>query len=587
MALNSHTLSLVYDSHDRVRPTKEQNNSAGWKLLDNMPFESLGEFLELLFHNRPHGERNPRGPTHSSMVGRFLHGADNKRMSHILPLIYRHRSRYPSINSAHPEEQDHMFSMIRPLEEIRNARLYMSTWASRLVAVEVRRQVGHLTKGDPDDPTQHVQLRAATNGHGRGHVVTWWDFEGWRLKCVTIVGVKGICRSVVRERRPHPIVGAMASFILSRNRYANGDLAMILGWHFASKSHIDVKRSYSRFGNSVADTTARDAMNSMTVSSLADLRTDVQGAIARNQMEHALILDNCQEYCDVYIRAGNWASKRDEGRVTPFQPLSTNSAKSTELPGMANALQDFTTQMGIDQETTKDLLFWTRGDGASYANILRLAKYGAPLGTFQNIISTPEIWHTGGRHRFKLDRSESFWKRMCLTAGGTRLQLINTPTTHLIHTLYFKTDNLYEYLENLANKNQLPDLQTILRDAAILSERYTSQAAILRSLSATTSTNPAQSNQIPVGSPWVAPLQSTGPAAPNGTISQADANSDMPDLAEISDAASPTVNSVPQKDNDAPKIHEELPEIVLYEAMGAVTADKARGWFQHSGYNVL
>ncbi|KAJ7225165.1 hypothetical protein C8J57DRAFT_1252854 [Mycena rebaudengoi] len=50
---------------------------------------------------------------------------------------------------------------------------------------------------------------------------------------------------IVRERRPHTmiVISALASFILSRNQYANGDLAMILGvWHFACKSHADVKR---------------------------------------------------------------------------------------------------------------------------------------------------------------------------------------------------------------------------------------------------------------------------------------------------------------------------------------------------------
>lgn len=30
----------------------------------------------------------------------------------------------------------------------------------------------------------------------------------------------------------------------------------------------------------------------------------------------------------------------------------------------------------------------------------------------------------------------------------------------------------------------------------------------------------------------------------------------------------------------------EYPEIALLEASGAVTAEKARGWFRHSGYNI-
>ena len=47
-------------------------------------------------------------------------------------------------------------------------------------------------------------------------------------------------------------VGAISSFILSRNHFTNGDLAMALGvWHFAAKSHINVKHVYNRFGNIV------------------------------------------------------------------------------------------------------------------------------------------------------------------------------------------------------------------------------------------------------------------------------------------------------------------------------------------------
>lgn len=261
---------------------------------------------------------------------------------------------------------------------------------------------------------------------------------------------------------------------------------MILGiWHFACKSHIDVKRVYCRLGNSVADTTARNALNSMTVSSLAEHRDDIKEGIEEGEMRDCLILDNIQEYYDVYeqgigrqseLKVGtagtsvqlqdcapgafdakdyhdrvakreramlttdslyddldwthihrviplHWARvlaeysprfephtkeisamfrappiakhRMREGRKGKFQPLGTNSERSTEIQGMARAMQDLGGQMGIDCENVKDLLFWVRGDGASYANILRLTKYGAPLGTFQNIISTPEIWHTG------------------------------------------------------------------------------------------------------------------------------------------------------------------------------------------------
>ena len=39
-------------------------------------------------------------------------------------------------------------------------------------------------------------------------------------------------------------------------------------WHFSAKSHIDVKRVYSCFGNIIRDNTVQKALDSMTVLSL-------------------------------------------------------------------------------------------------------------------------------------------------------------------------------------------------------------------------------------------------------------------------------------------------------------------------------
>ncbi|KAJ7884060.1 hypothetical protein B0H13DRAFT_2343839 [Mycena leptocephala] len=57
---------------------------------------------------------------------------------------------------------------------------------------------------------------------------------------------------------------------------------MVLGvWHFACKSHIDVKRVYCRFGYGVSDKIARNALNFMTVASLNELRASVKDATER------------------------------------------------------------------------------------------------------------------------------------------------------------------------------------------------------------------------------------------------------------------------------------------------------------------
>ena len=76
---------------------------------------------------------------------------------------------------------------------------------------------------------------------------------------------------------------------------------MALGvWHFAAKSHINVKHVYSQFRNIVSDNTVWKALDSMTVSSLNILQDSVRAATEWGQTEWCLILDDVQEYCPVY-----------------------------------------------------------------------------------------------------------------------------------------------------------------------------------------------------------------------------------------------------------------------------------------------
>ncbi|KAJ7687540.1 hypothetical protein B0H14DRAFT_2204889, partial [Mycena olivaceomarginata] len=77
------------------------------------------------------------------------------------------------------------------------------------------------------------------------------------------------------------------------------------------------------------------------------------------------------------------------------QPLMVNSERETESQGMMHAVEDFDNQIGVDVENYPNLLGWTRGDGTSFAQLLRLSRYTAPIGNFKNKIATPEIWHTG------------------------------------------------------------------------------------------------------------------------------------------------------------------------------------------------
>ncbi|KAJ7504674.1 hypothetical protein B0H11DRAFT_2187102 [Mycena galericulata] len=656
--------------------------------LQDYPFDSIGDFLAILFHNRPHGETDPRGITHATAVARFLRGLTDIKMSHILPLMYNHRCSFPSKNSTRISERQSMFCTIGEAREIHHARPFISTWATRLVAVEARRQILDGTVDDPDDENSRVQLRAQTNGRGNAkvHVVTWRDFANFSIKAIaqkywvkqslpiyltkfmSAPKVKGVF--IERKRRPYPIiqVAAILSFIVSRNPYANGDIAMILGiWHFVCKSHVDVKRVYCRFGNTVSDSTARSALKSMTSASMDEMRAETRAANSRGETEHCLILDNVQEYCLAYepglgrqnqlkvgtagtkiklqdcapgafdardyysrvarkerqnltvlglfddidwdheslVRATHWTrvfcefapelnplltqisdmfrttlSKRRmrEGRPpTPCQPLMLNSERETESQGMIRAVGDFDQQIGVDIDGCPNLLSWVRGDGASYAQLLRLTRYAAPIGNFRNKIATPEIWHTGAtdlnsiaeNHYGPATSSDPSSLSKASNAAGLKrpsnvkscdyyptvrsLTLIWTAHVLDCWRVHFQTEDLGQYFADQAKAGELLDLKALLDIAQILSDQYTSQAALQHSLRASEATSADNPNPVPVGSPWV----------PRGSSRSvlATRESDMPGLADITEPTD--IEAAPESPKVVkeaePKVHQERP----------------------------
>ncbi|KAJ6447710.1 hypothetical protein C8R47DRAFT_999288 [Mycena vitilis] len=179
----------------------------------------------------------------------------------------------------------------------------MNAWATRIVGDEAYRRIG-LLGAKTDDPDDRTHMRATSNGRVEYANVADWKhmdftmqgladkysqtdpFIWYLLECFCAPRVKGVV--VIRKRRPHPIiqVGALSSFIVRRNVYASGDLALPLGiWHFAVRSHVDVKRVYCRFGSTVSDSTARKALNSMLEASLSDLQRSLNDATSRDESD--------------------------------------------------------------------------------------------------------------------------------------------------------------------------------------------------------------------------------------------------------------------------------------------------------------
>ncbi|KAJ7608563.1 hypothetical protein FB45DRAFT_877167 [Roridomyces roridus] len=272
-------------------------------VLKTYGFRSLGEFLLVLFHPRKRGEPDRRSKSHRQTVARFLQGKCKVTMADIIPLIYDHHQSRPKRSDV--DQSSAAFSPSRPLAEIHYARPCLSAWATRLVGNRIHTAVDKLARTDRTDTRHRRRVRATTNGRAKNtSLVEWEDVELsmeelaalyreedpllWYITECAAAPRKG-GEGFVKKIRPHPgiQVGAISSFIISRNRYASGDLALPLGiWLFACQAHIDVKRVFCRLGYSCSDSTVRNALKTLTEASLATLRTRVQAATAREVPAH-------------------------------------------------------------------------------------------------------------------------------------------------------------------------------------------------------------------------------------------------------------------------------------------------------------
>ncbi|KAF7334057.1 hypothetical protein MVEN_02311300 [Mycena venus] len=292
-----------------------------WQKVDHVlttyGFESLGEFLSVLFHPRKRGERDLRTKSHRQTVAAFLKGQSKITMAHIISLIFNHHHSRPKKKDT--DQCSAAFSPSKPLSEIRYARPCLSAWATRLVGDRIYYRVGKLARHNRTDARKRRHLRATTNTRTNNPDVIEWedvafsveelaalyreedDFLWYLTECFAASRKDG--KVIIKKIRPHPViqVGAISSFITSRNRYANGDLGLPLGlWHFACQAHIDVKRVLCRFGYSVSESTARNALNTLTNQSLNALQEKVRDATARGEVEFGKISDNVQRYEHVF-----------------------------------------------------------------------------------------------------------------------------------------------------------------------------------------------------------------------------------------------------------------------------------------------
>ncbi|KAJ6521803.1 hypothetical protein DFH09DRAFT_870001, partial [Mycena vulgaris] len=356
-------------------------------VLKTWGFRSLSDFLAALFHPRTHGQKETRSKTHRQVVSAFLKGRSTRSMADIIPLIFQHHASRPKKSDTN--EQSASFSPSRLLSDIQYARACLSAWATRLVGDHAYFCVGKMAR--------KTRTEAKTKNTG---VVKWEDvdftMEGlanqykaedellWYMtECFPASHKKG--KVVVKKSRPHSViqVDVISSFITSRNRYASGDLGLPLGlWLFTCQAHINVKRVFCRFGYSVSDSTARNALTTltdwqtMTVESLYD-------SIDWEHMDNVTNLHFVRVLVDFSPRLNPLSSQvsarfrtaltkhRLESQKKHLQPLSTNSEQQMGNKGHQAGFRDFDEQMGIEPEKCDDLLSWNRADGGGHGMLMR------------------------------------------------------------------------------------------------------------------------------------------------------------------------------------------------------------------------
>ncbi|KAJ6461203.1 hypothetical protein DFH09DRAFT_1495516 [Mycena vulgaris] len=204
-----------------------------WQKVDHVlttyGFDSLGEFLSVLFHPRKRGEKDRQTKSHWQTVAAFLKGQSKITMAHIIPLIYNHHRSRPKRDT---NQHSAAFSSSIPLSEIRYARPCLSAWATRLVGDQIYYGVGKLARHNRTDARNHRHLRATTNKRvNNTDAIEWEDvafsveelaalyekedkFLWYLTECFAASRKGG--KVIVKKIRPHPIIQVGAIRILKQ-----------------------------------------------------------------------------------------------------------------------------------------------------------------------------------------------------------------------------------------------------------------------------------------------------------------------------------------------------------------------------------
>ncbi|THU99818.1 hypothetical protein K435DRAFT_794635 [Dendrothele bispora CBS 962.96] len=330
---------------------------------------------------------------------------------------------------------------------------------------------------------------------------------------------------VTRKRRPPSIiqVAAISSFVLARNQYANGYLAIQFGiWHIACQSHVDVKRISCLMAPGAFDLKdrflriLRNDRSELTVEKIYDnINWNHISAIQELHVLRVLLqfvpsLNSLEKHVTESFRTTYAIHRMREGRKTKLVPLGTNSEHEIETEGMKCAIHDFLSQSGWQPEYSSKFIAWFGGDGRSVLAMDRAKKYLAqhydpddPESDYKilhNLLPTIGLWHTQSTNQNTIAENHfgpavtddpSALSRSASCAGFKRPTNFKDcgnyyPLSHCMKTIWETRvldcwrleigldhpDDIIKHFENLGKQDQLPEYEVLLRHAKNITERY-------------------------------------------------------------------------------------------------------------------
>ncbi|THU92487.1 hypothetical protein K435DRAFT_862398 [Dendrothele bispora CBS 962.96] len=530
-------------------------------LLKSWEFDSLGEFLALLFYNhRQRDGPDPRGASHTQAV------------SHANP-------KYDSEKKAERELALHPSASLPP-KNFFYAGPCLFTWAVHTVARQCNRQMLSLTKHDSKDPTDALSLRASSNGRSKdSRTISWNDISSFsfdtlegRYKSKAAVAyfiLKSLCahkdkatgEPIVRIHRPFKpaLLSAMSSFVTCLNQRAIGTYALPMAiYHFSTKAHVDETRILCRMGLSASTATAHKALTSMTDASLKILRKSIQESLSRDQgTGWCVVLDNVQEFG----RAYEFGIGRDH--VLLVGTYATAVRLYDCAPG-AWRLQPYIKQVIKNKRSSMTVVSliadidWDHIGLVSVAHIIRvLIGYSPELQHLQSELST--LFRTKfAKHPLSLRKTEDFDSQMGLGPevakenitwvrgdGGSHASILrgqkhcfitsdnysagrhrlstpewwHTRKTMLDHTVnsmtkvfeaqvldcwrvHYNCSEIREHMKKLKSEKKLPSLDALFLIGEVIYDKYFTQQSYERAINQQRHHSSPDNLKFLNGSPW-------------------------------------------------------------------------------------